>query len=531
MDTGFSRRAFLALSSSIVFTNAVGLPRMAFAADGIEEITWSLASVPETLFVPHAWSTDNGVIMSLVQEGPLLFGDDLTMIPGSAESWSFTDPRTAVYKLRPGVTFSDGSPLTADDVVATVNYHTTPANASQLSTFFSAVDWAEVIDASTVAIKLKAPNVQFQYWAAHMAGFLFKKDQLANTEDLGTPDDLPLGTGPYKIVEFAPAERVVLEAREDYWGGAPVVKRIKIVAIPDAQARILALKNGDIDGTFQVATTDLDQWKAVENANVYTAPSLATFVLPIDHSTAPFDDVHVRRAVAYSVDREGLVKALLKGNGDSLAALNPIEMWSGVLTPDEVNAFYASIPSYAFDMEKAKEELAQSKHPGGFSFTVPVSSALPDMVNSLQSLGQNLKQLNIDMTVKEMDNNQWLAQYFAHENLGMQSMNYYPDFGDPAAYPYLFFHSDNARPQGMNASNFKHPDVDKFIDTANQNLDPKARADALKKAFEIANDQVALIPLFTPHNAMVLNKKYKMTGYNTFWYNIPWAVRGFGPAS
>jgi peptide/nickel transport system substrate-binding protein len=424
MDTGFSRRAFLALSSSIAFANAFGLPRMAFAEDSIPEITWSLASVPETLFVPHAWSTDNGVIMSLVQEGPLLFGDDLAMVPGPADSWSFTDPTTVVYKLRAGVTFSDGSPLTVDDVVATINYHITPANGSQVASFYSAVKSVEATDDKTVTIKLKAPNVQFQYWAAHMAGFLFKKEQLANTEDLGTPDALPLGTGPYKVVEFAPAERVVLEAREDYWGGAPVVKRIKIVAIPDAQARILALKNGDIDGTFQVAITDLEQWKAVENSTVYTAPSLATFVLPLDHSTAPFDDVHVRRAIAYSVDREGLVKALLKGNGESLAALNPIEMWSGVLTPDEVKAFYATIPSYAFDMAKAKAELAQSKHASGFAFTVPVSSALPDMVNSLQSLAQNLKQLNIDMTVKEMDNNQWLAQYFAHENLGMQSMNY-----------------------------------------------------------------------------------------------------------
>jgi peptide/nickel transport system substrate-binding protein len=113
----------------------------------------------------------------------------------------------------------------------------------------------------------------------------------------------------------------------------------------------------------------------------------------------------------------------------------------------------------------------------------------------------------------------------------MQSMNYYPDFGDPAAYPYLFFHSDNARPQGMNASNFKNAEVDKLIDTADQNTDPKVRAEALKKMFAIANDQVALIPLFTPHNAMVLNKKYKMTGYNAFWYNIPWAVRGFGPTA
>ena len=526
MTNSMSRRTFMAMTSGMTLASTLAMIRPAQANGTIAEIKWALASIPESLFVPRSWSTDTGVIMSLVQEGPLIFGNDLAMVPGPAESWSFTDPVTAVYKLRKGVTFSDGTPLAAEDVVATINYHLDPKSGSQVASFFSSVASAEVTDPATVTVKLKAPNVQFQYWAAHMAGFIFKKDQLTS-QDIGTPDGLPLGTGPYKITEFAPAEKVVLEARADYWGGAPIIQKITIVAIPDEQTRILAMTNGDIDGTFAVSITNLEQWKTAGDAAVYTAPSLATFLLTLDQTTAPFDDVHVRRALAHSVDRAGLVKALLKGNGEVLTALNPVEMWSGVLTPDEVRAFYATIPDYGFDMDKARAELAQSAHKDGFAFTAPVSSALPDMVNSMQSLAQNLKALNIDMTVQERDANQWLADYFKHENLGMQSMNYYPDFGDPAAYPYLFFHSDNARADGMNASNFRNADVDGFINTADQVADPATRAEALKKAFQIANEQVAVITLFTPHNAMALSGKYQMTGYNAFWYNIPWATRGF----
>lgn len=526
MTNTMSRRAFMAMTSGMTLASTFAMIRPAQADGVIAEITWALSSLPESLFIPRSWSTDTGVIMSLVQEGPLLFGNDLAMVPGPAESWSFVDPTTAVYKLRPGVTFSDGTPLTADDVVATINFHTNPDSGSQVATFFSSVASVEATAPDSVTVKLKAPNVQFQYWAAHMAGFLFKKDQLT-AEDIGTPDNLPIGTGPYRITEFAPAERVVLEARSDYWGGAPVIRKITIVAIPDEQTRILAMQNGDIDGTFAVSITNLEQWKGIGGVSVHTAPSLATFLLTLDHTTAPFDDLHVRRALAYSVDRQGLVNALLQGNGEVLPALNPVEMWSGVLTPDEVRAFYATLPDYAFDMEKAKAELDQSAHAKGFAFTAPVSSALPDMVNALQSLAQNLKGLNIDMKVEERDANQWLAEYFRHENLGMQSMNYYPDFGDPAAYPYLFFHSDNARVDGMNASNFRNLAVDGFINTANQVADPAIRADALKQAFQIANDQVAVITLFTPDNAMALSSKYQMTGYNAFWYNIPWAMRGF----
>ncbi|MEI2685146.1 MAG: hypothetical protein V9G14_01825 [Cypionkella sp.] len=129
--------------------------------------------------------------------------------------------------------------------------------------------------------------------------------------------------------------------------------------------------------------------------------------------------------------------------------------------------------------------------------------------------------------MQEVDANQWLAGYFRHENLGMQIMAYFPDFADPANYPYLFFASANAAKDGMNGSNFKSDAVDKALIIANEKSDPKVRGDALKEVFKIANDEVAVIPVFWPASAMALSNKYKLTGYNAFWYNIPWAIRGF----
>lgn len=527
MYNHLSRRNFMLLGSSLVLASTLGQLRPAIGAQPIESITWAMSNIPENLFIPHNWSVDVGAIMSLVQEGPLLFGDDLGMIPGPAESWTLTDPTTAVYKLRQGVTFGDGSPLTADDVIATIKYNMDPNSASQVSSFYSSIKEAVATAPDEVTITLNGPDAQFPYWAAHMAGFLFKKEQLADTTDLGSPDQAILGTGAYRVAEFQPAQKVVLEARDDYWGGAPIVRKITLVAIPDAQTRILAVQNGDADGSFNVDISNIDQWRALPDASVYTAPSLGSFLITLDQSTAPFDDVHVRRAISHSVDRAGIVKALLKGNGVPLQTINPVEMWTGVLKPAEVEAFYATLPDYGFDLAKAKEELDQSAHKDGFKFTVPISSAQPDMVNAFQTLAQNLKQFNIEMTVQEVDANAWLATYFKHEDLGMQGMNYYPDFPDPAAYPKLFFHSQNAKPQGMNASNFKNQDVDDLIDEADRNNDPAVRAEALKKMMVIASEQVAVVPLYSPFNAMVLNNKYQLTGYNAFWYNIPWAMRGF----
>lgn len=527
MNAYITRRLFMAGStaSAVMLSRAI----RASAQQSIEEVRWALPSINDTMFVPRAWSTYVGAIMSLVQEGPLAFGDDLSLQPAVAESWKQTDDTTYVYTLRQGVTFGDGSPLTPDDVVASFQYQMDPKSGSQLAAFFSSVDTVTASGSNEATVKLKSPNAQFQYTPAHMAGFLFSKKQLEEfPEDIGSPDALPLGTGPYKLVEFSPADRVVLEARDDYWGAKPVAKRIVFSSIPDRQTRLLAAKNGDIDGTFDLAISDIDQWKALGNVDVITAPSLGVFMLTLDVSTPPFDDIHVRKAIAYAVDREGLVKALLKGNGEAATALNPPEMWAGIMTADEARKFYANLPGYGFDLEKAKAELAQSKHANGFEVSVPGSTADPYMINILQSVSENLKQIGITVKVQELDANQWLAGYFRHENLGMQIMAYYPDFADAANYPYLFYDSANATKDGMNGSDYKNDAVDKALAIANEKSDPNERGEALKQVFKTVSEDVPLVPIFWPASAMAINSKYKLTGYSAFWYNIPWAIRGFG---
>ena len=130
------------LSLKILAAFAVGLafvPAVS-AQDTVDKVTWAMGSIPETLFIPDAWTTGNGVIMSLVQEGPLAFGDDLSVIPGVA-SQAFPDPTTIVYTLRDDVTFSDGSPLTPADIVATYEFQRDHANnGSQVGFFFDPID-------------------------------------------------------------------------------------------------------------------------------------------------------------------------------------------------------------------------------------------------------------------------------------------------------------------------------------------------------------------------------------------------------
>jgi peptide/nickel transport system substrate-binding protein len=508
-----------------------GEPTGGTGTGDIEEVTWALPDLPDVLLVPHDWTTYSGAVMSLVEEGALAFGDDLSLQPALAESWEATDPTTYVFTLREGVTWHDGSPLTAEDVVFSIEWNMNPDNASQLAAFFASVESVEATADNEVTVTLSRPDAQFQYSMAHMSGFIMNQAQLESAgETFGTPDVLPLGTGPYRLVEFVPDDHVTFERFEDYWGEPGAAQTIVIRQIPDSQTRLLAMQSGEIDGTFDVPISEVDQWEGLDGVTVITAPSNGVYQLILDQETPPFDDIHVRKAIALAVDREGIVQAVLNGKGAAALAINPPGIWGGVLDEASVNAFYETIPTYAFDLDAARDELSQSSVPDGFEFSIPVPNTDPVAINTFLAVAETLAQIGVTMNVEQVDPGEWLDVYFAHEDLGGQFMAYFPDYADPANYPYLFYYSGNAVANGLNGSNYRNPDVDALIDTALQSSDSAERADALQQVIAQAQADVATVPIHWPDSAMAISSDLRLDGYNAFWYNIPWASRGFGTA-
>ncbi len=494
----------------------------------IDELTWAMAGDFNNLFVPRSWSVAVGEIMSLAQEGLLAFGDDLSLEPAVAESWEQTDDVTYVYTLREGVKFSDGTDVTVDDVVFSMQMHSDEAVGSQLGAFYSGVSSIEATGDREITVTLEEPNAQFQYTVAHMAGFIFKQSQLEeNPDDIGTPSVLPIGTGPYRVVEYRPDVSVTLERNEHYWGEQPDVARVEIRFIPDSQARQLALRSGEIDGSFDVPLGEIDTWDGIDGVNVLTTSSLGVYLLTMDQDTPPFDDVHVRRAFNYALDREGLVNALLQGRGEPATTINPPGMWAGVQEEDEVRAAYENLMAYPFDMEAAASELAQSSVPDGFEVSVQTPTGYPELGQMALNLSENLRSIGVTLNVTEVDDNKWLNDYFAHENLGLQVMSYFPDFADPANYPFLFLHSSNAVENGLNGSNYRNDEVDAAIDLALTESDAAARAEALHEALQIAAEDAAIVPGFWPDTAIAVKDEFAYEGFTAFFYNQPWLNRGF----
>ena len=225
MDRGYTRRLFLAASSLLVVgtLTAANAPTAGAADYPIDEIRWALPAINDTMFVPRAWSTYVGAIMSLVQEGLAGIRRRSVARPRRRDdSGSRSIRLTYKYTLRKGVTFGDGSPLTPDDVVATFQYHMNPKSGSQLAAFFSSVASVEATGDDEVTVKLKAPNVQFRTRPRTWPASSSRRNSSRNCRGHRHARSAAARHRPLQLVEFSPADRVVLEARDDYWGPKPV---------------------------------------------------------------------------------------------------------------------------------------------------------------------------------------------------------------------------------------------------------------------------------------------------------------------
>lgn len=463
--------------------------------------------------------------MSLVQEGLLAFGQDLGLQPAVADKWEAKDPTTYVYHLRPGVKFSDGTPLTAEDVVYSMKYNGDASTGSQLADFYVSVDSIEATAADEITVKLKKPDATFQYTPAHMSGFIMSKAQFqAHPEDIGTPTVLPLGTGPYKLTKFVPGQEIDLTVNEYYWGPKPTVKNITLKLISDSQTAMLALRNGEVDGAFEVPAAEISQWSQIPGVQILTKPSLLVDMLTLNVTVAPTDDIHVRRALWYAVDREGIVKAVLSNLGEVANNINPPEMWATVMGADQVKEFYSSLTPAEFNLDKARQELALSSKPEGFTIDLEIPNHLPYQAQIAQVLEQDFKEIGITLNVSVVDKSKFYGDY-GNKTYPLFLRSYAPDYADPSNYPFLFL----SKTGSLNASAYDNPDFDTALTNSLASPDPAVRASELKKALQLVDQDVPIVPIFWGEGIAAISKNITWTGFTAFYYNQPWALMGLSP--
>ena len=495
----------------------------------IPSLQWALnTSTIVGLDIATAFEANSQIVAVSGLEGLLGVSDKLTLVPLLATSWKYDRPNLKyVFQLRQGVKFWDGTPMTADDVAFSLSRHIDPKVSSQIAGYFANVASFEKTGASEITAKLKHPDplvANALVFAPILSEAFVKKIGKA----LGSPGSglRIMGTGPYKITSFPSSTAATVERFDGYWGAKPRVQSCTFSCISNTQTLQLAVQSGQTGGTFTVPVQDAADYRKMSGVQTYSASGMGICSLTFDVSTPPFDDLHVRKAIAYACDREGYVRAFLGGNGTPADCVVPPEQWGSVLPQSEVASLYKKLPSYPFSIENAKKELAQSAHPNGFTTNkILVPNNQPAVLKALESLSTTVKQIGITMPISQVPTNDWLANIYAHKDLGIVCLLFLPDYADPADYMNLIYPSANAVKNNFNLANFKDPQVDKLIQDANAAASDSERAQDLSQVLTISQQQLPYFGLFWQNDVMAIQNKYVYKGFTGLYYNQNWLSR------
>jgi peptide/nickel transport system substrate-binding protein len=435
------------------------------------------------------------------------FTDDGGIEPWLAETYEHPDALTYIYTIREGIPFHNDSTMTPDDVVASIERVRDPEVAGPLAWMYDPVDTIAV-DGQKVTITLKSASALFQFVAATTAGHVVPR---AAIEEFGLDFQVnPVGTGPFRAVSVDLQSEVVLEKNSDYWQeGLPYLDRVTFKVIPEGTTRTTALSTGEIGGTNAVPPDQIEVVKGFEDVDLQEVVGYTITHISFRCDKPPFDDANVRRAVVRAIDMDAIITNLVKDTG--------IRARNTAVPPDMPGSASDILEPVPYDLEAAKALLADSSQPNGFKTELHVIAPNDVWVPEAVAIQEALKELNIEVEVKQYPYSDFITLGQGGEWEGMLHGTWGSDFPDAAGNLLPLFHSRNFPPQN-NAARFSSPEVDKLLDDAESELDEEARREMLRKAQQIISDEQPEI--FIDHFKWFMPFNKSLTGYTLrpLWY-------------
>ena len=407
------RRGFMIGATAIGM--ATVLPLRALAQGGMPSgaVTFGNAEPPTANYWDPAagFGLVDEQVASLVHDALLAFDEAGEFSPGLATAFEVKSETVVGLTLRQDVKFHDGTPLTAEDVKASIDR----LGVSGLAQSMVVTPGISVTILSPTEIEVVSP-IAFGVILSSLAFIkILPKANIDNPKNFGAG---AMGTGPYKFVSYSGTD-VVLEANADYWGGAPKVQTVTFRYIEDAQARINALLSDQVDILTRVSSEDLVRVEG--NADFYvnkqTPPAQ---IVAIYQHNGPLGDLKLRQAVAHAIDREGIAASIMRGtNAVGFSAL-----------PTSSSFYEALEPKFEYDLDKARALLAESAYPDGVTLRMSTSTLVPNQIEIDQIIAASLQSIGINVEVERLEVGAFRTSYNTYDiNLNTLAIfNYDPDF-------------------------------------------------------------------------------------------------------
>jgi peptide/nickel transport system substrate-binding protein len=445
--------------------------------DATGELVIDLAVEPPTLDPALAYDVDGWSVVHSIYDAPVQLGPGGVLEMVAAEAMTQTDDVTWEIRLRPGLTFHNGEPLEASSIAFSVAHILDPETASQVAGTFGVIEEVEEVDTLTARLHLSAPA---PWLPSQIAPWL----ALLPPEYAGDPaNDFannPVGTGPFRFVRWDRGSQIMLERNDEYQAseakGEPIAQRVAFRFVADGTTRVTDV----VSGTSQlVRSVPFDQLEVVaEAAEVVAQPIAGCAFVRIPTDMAPFDNPEVRLAMNHAVDVDGIVAALLGGNGERLA---------NVFVPEGLG-FDEALAPHAYDPELARQLLADAGYADGFSTRLAHTSS--ERADLVAAVAGQLGAVGIDVALEPVETATFNATWQDPEAAPLRYLTWRPLY-DP--YTLLGLVVSNT---GF-LSRYDDPAAQELIEAGAVETDPEERESIYRELGQVLHDSPAGIYLWS----------------------------------
>jgi len=422
---------------------------------------------------PHASGSATDSIVWYMTHDTLVDYDVTTgeAHPGLAESWE-VDGLTYTFHLRQGVTFHNGDPCTAADVVYSLGRM---AESSGTKQAVKCIVATEAVDDYTVKITVDKPNAEFLLNVGYLNTVIVSKNAI---ETLGEEDGAIIGTGAFAMTEWVPDDYVLLTRYDGYWGDAPVTKEVMFRKFGEASARAIALQTGEIDIDLDVAPIEAPRIAEGEKTTLVQVPAfkLVYLALNVSGRNEPLNDLRVRQALNYATNPDDFIMAVREGYATAPNGCIPVGLWG----------YSDSVKGYTYDLEKAKSLLADAGYGNGVDLTITTASKYAGIFEILQA---QWALAGVNLTLETDDNTVYDDQAASGEYCIM-TRNY--NFGAIDAPLRTLWYTGSSG----NRTKTSDPELDAKLDAALSEMDSAKRLELYADISQHISDLASFIPLY-----------------------------------
>ena len=486
------------------------------------DVVWSTYRETQTLDPIQAFDYPENTVDPLLCDSLLRQAPDQTLGPGIA-TYTAPSPTQYDFTLNSKATFWDGSPVTAQDAVFSLDRAKDPKAGGYYAAVFNRVASIEATGNQTFTIKLKQPDQWLLGELSATPGEVVQKKYVeAKGKAFGTVSGGTMCSGPFKLESWKTGQGVKMVPNPSYWDTSlpkPQVKSLTVIGTPDDATLTAGLSSGAIDGSYGTGISTLGQMEKSSSLSVYQGPPYATASMVVSATKGPLANVAGRQALSEAIDRQGIIDTVFQGAGSIPHAAAASGTWG--YAQSTFQSAYDALPAMTQDLSKAKSD-AKAAGIVGQTITIGTSSGIPTVQTETLAVQQAAEAIGLKVKLKNVSPSNYInffidPKYFGSVDL-FSTLNY-GDYADPAALYNSF-----AMPGGsQNFSGYDNPQVTQDMNAARGEADPTKRAQDVIAAQKTITQQLTWIPLVAPNTVLVMNKK--VTGPpSTFSFMFsPWA--------